>query len=89
MPEVRPIDANKLKKHPDMLLGVVPLIDAAPTLDYEPAVHAHWFLEREPDGSPYCFHCSNCDSDSHYIGIKTAYDFCPYCGAKMDEEVKE
>lgn len=102
--KVRPIDANALGNYkieiskeimecnPDIketfaIFGAA--IDRQPTLDYEPVVHAHWFLEREPNGSPYCFHCSNCDSDSHYIGIKTAYDFCPNCGAKMDEEVKE
>ncbi|MDD6490279.1 MAG: hypothetical protein PUG48_10835, partial [Clostridia bacterium] len=48
--------------------------------------HGKWILEREPDGKPYCFHCSICDSDFRYIGIKTAFDFCPNCGAKMETE---
>lgn len=45
-----------------------------------------WVLEREPDGNPFCYHCSNCDWDFSYIGIKTAYDFCPRCGVKMNTD---
>lgn len=46
--------------------------------------HGKWILEREPDGKPYCFHCSVCDPDFHYIGITVAYDYCPNCGAEME-----
>lgn len=46
--------------------------------------HGKWLLERQPNGKPYCFHCSVCDSDFHNIGIRTAYEYCPNCGAKMD-----
>lgn len=45
-----------------------------------------WLLEKEPNGKPYCFHCSVCDRDFHNTGIKTAYDYCPNCGSKMDKE---
>ena len=55
-----------------------------PAADVAEVKHGKWLLEREPDGKPYCFHCSVCDSDFHHIGIKTASDFCPNCGAKMD-----
>lgn len=48
-----------------------------------------WVLEREPNGKPYCFHCSVCDDDFHHIGIMVAYDYCPNCGAKMDSSVNE
>ena len=58
-----------------------------PAADVAPVWHGRWILEREPDGKPYCFHCSVCDDDFHYIGITVAYDYCPYCGAKMDLEV--
>lgn len=50
-------------------------------------VHGRWILEREPNGKPYCFHCSVCDSDYHCIGIVVASDYCPNCGAKMDGRV--
>ena len=52
--------------------------------DVAPVVHGRWVLEREPDGKPYCFHCSACDGDFHNIGITVAYDYCPNCGARMD-----
>ena len=55
-----------------------------PAADVAPVRHGRWILEREPDGKPYCFHCSVCDDDFHYIGIVTASDYCPNCGAKMD-----
>ena len=48
--------------------------------------HGRWILEREPDGTPYCFHCSVCDNDFHHIGIMTATDYCPNCGARMGKE---
>ena len=72
-------------------VGVVPLqvirqnIIDMPAADVVPVLHGRWILEREPDGKPYCFHCSVCDDDFHYIGITVAYDYCPNCGAKMDE----
>ena len=55
-----------------------------PAADVAPVVHGEWILEREPNGKPYCFHCSACDGDFHYIGITVKYDYCPNCGAKMD-----
>lgn len=57
--------------------------------DVAPVVHGRWILEREPNGKPYCFHCSVCDSYYHYIGIVTASDYCPNCGAKMDGDKNE
>lgn len=43
-----------------------------------------WIIERNPDGKISCFHCSECDPDFLYIGIRTAYQYCPRCGTKMD-----
>lgn len=51
--------------------------------------HGHWILKNGPDGTLYCFHCSVCDGGFHYIGITTGYDYCPLCGAKMDEEEED
>ena len=59
-------------------------INNAPTVDAVEVVHGRWLLERTPDGKPYCFHCSVCDDDFHYIGVTTAFRYCPNCGAKMD-----
>lgn len=59
-----------------------------PTIDAVPVVHGRWILEREPNGKPYCFHCSVCDGDFHHIGIKSATKYCPNCGSRMDLEVE-
>lgn len=65
-------------------------MEGIPLADVAPVRHGRWLLEREPDGTPYCFHCSACDDDFRYIGITVAYDYCPNCGAKMDlEEQKD
>ena len=62
----------------------IDMFEDAPAADVAPVVHGRWILERTPDGKPYCFHCSACDSDYHHIGITVATDYCPNCGAKMD-----
>ena len=59
-------------------------LNSIPAADVAPVRHGRWVLELEPNGKPYCFHCSVCDDDFHYIGITVAYDYCPNCGAKMD-----
>jgi len=59
--------------------------NAVPAADVRENKRGRWILEIEPDGKPYCFHCSVCDDDFHYIGITTKYNFCPNCGAKMEE----
>lgn len=51
--------------------------------------HGRWVVEKEPDGKPYCFHCSVCDVDFCRIEITAAYPYCPHCGAKMDLEEGE
>lgn len=64
-------------------------LEHAPTVDAVPVVHGRWLLEREPDGKPYCLHCSVCDGDFSNIGIMQGYDYCPNCGAKMDGGVED
>lgn len=75
------------EKHIDELFRdfyVIP--KETPTIEAEPVKHGKWLLEREPDGNPNGFHCSVCDGDFHNVGIRVAYDYCPFCGARMDGE---
>ncbi len=55
------------------------VIAAAPTLDYAPVVHGKWFYGAEYAGvhEVDCSVCGNYANDY--------YDFCPNCGAKMEE----
>ena len=73
----------------DCMMRVKSMVSKAPTADVAPVVHGRWILEREPNGKPYCFHCSVCDSDYHCIGIVVASDYCPNCGAMMDGGVDD
>lgn len=93
--KIRPIDANALKEKLKNLLNdfdkaptkkyVVRILlsmlgdeTQTPTLDYEPVVHAHW-----SDANGKWKKCSNCFRSNQYYS-----KYCPWCGAKMDEEVK-
>lgn len=64
-------------------------LDATPTADVAEVRHGEWILEKEPNGKPYCFHCSVCDDEFRRIEIKTKTPYCPHCGAKMDGKRRE
>lgn len=55
-------------------------LDEVPTADVQEVKHAHWEKENE-----YFTVCSNCEeialADHSYI----LSNYCPNCGAKMDE----
>ena len=71
------------------VLLVVGELEDAPEINAKPIIYAHWILEREPNGNPYCYHCSHCDADFHNIGIKCASKYCPDCGATMAERIED
>jgi hypothetical protein len=59
-------------------------IEAMPVIDAAPVVHGRWV---KGDGS-YTIYCSNCKNDAYWdtdYGPQE-FDYCPYCGAKMDLE---
>lgn len=64
--------------------SVIAKIEEAPTIDAKPVVHAHWTGSNGTD----CSHCERsymdvADADSWESS--DIPDFCPYCGAQMDE----
>lgn len=56
-------------------------IDEAPTIDAVPVKHGRWvWNDYGGFGNYHCSECGNiciCNGD---------YDYCPNCGARMDEE---
>lgn len=63
----------------DMALSA---IDETPTADVAPVVHAHWM-----GGGGLCSpYCSNCKK---YSPRGERFNYCPNCGAKMDEKESE
>ena len=64
-------------------MGVYHIPPDLPTLDVRENVHAHW-VYKALEGFPEITFpvCSNCDEDGiDYVES----NFCPYCGAVMDE----
>ena len=58
---------------------VLDMIRRTPTADVAPVVHAHWRLV-----SLNLWDCTNCHYVVDYVNKKSNY--CPDCGAKMDEK---
>lgn len=59
-------------------------IQALPTDDAAPVVHAKW-IESEIFDIGFWI-CSNCSFVSEAIAAPKLYNYCPNCGAKMDLE---
>lgn len=70
-------------------------IDEMPTIEAEPVRHGHW-IEYEPDNGIHFHKCSECGQGDMYQGTITDWNgrgfsfyykrqYCPVCGAKMDE----
>lgn len=59
----------------------------APMAEAKPVIHAHWYLKNNA-----AFHqCSNCekfapDCDDGFSVEEMLSEYCPHCGALMDEE---
>ena len=66
-------------------------IESFPTVDVAPVVHGRWELEYETYGKMRCSVCKKEALIEKVIddaGVITNYvdsDYCPNCGAKMDE----
>ena len=61
------------------------MIEDMPAVEARPVVHAHW----TGSNGTYCSHCERsymdvADADSWESS--DIPDFCPYCGAQMDEK---
>lgn len=68
---------------------VLDMIRRTPTADVAPVIHAHWKLNANKNHDI----CTNCGTfatmlfDDDGERIEWLSDYCPNCGAKMDEEV--
>ena len=62
-------------------------LSVAPTIEAKPVVHAHW-ISKNHHGYEWIFVCSNCDYIDGYP-FNDRSNYCPNCGAKMDEPIEE
>jgi len=60
-------------------------IDGLPTV--EERKHGHWIYDSECE----CYYCSNCGAAAlnNYRGLSTKSEFCPNCGAIMNEDSED
>lgn len=79
---------------PDLGRVIEENIERFPAEDVAPVVHAYWCgIEGDgydPDGNIVwdTFECSNC-GEEHYADGEPTWDYCPYCGARMDGKEDE
>lgn len=73
--------AIKAMTGPDAYAYFLALVCSAPTIAAAPVVHGKWI-------SPYTLdcHCSVCGEQPEREQGESVplYDYCPYCGARMD-----
>ena len=67
----------------DILDAIIEDISRMPTVEAKPIIHAKWVSSKIP-GS-ILSECSHCNFDCGAY----SYEYCPYCGAKMDGEENE
>ena len=76
---------------PDLGRVIEENIERFPAADVAPVVHAYWRgIEGDgydPEGSIVwdTFECTNC-GEEHYADGEPTWDYCPFCGARMDGE---
>lgn len=64
------------------MMGLLPSVDVAPV------IHARW-IKHNVDKFEYTLHCSNCGWIDALNAEWSKYNYCPNCGAKMDESEDE
>lgn len=68
------------------------LVKSSETVDAVPVVHGHWIsVDEDIRGFAEEFECSVCKRDINlgYYDTDCDYEYCPRCGAPMDEEEGE
>jgi hypothetical protein len=82
---MRLIDADALLEKHIFENTALRHINDAPTVDTRPVVHGEW--ERiDHDGSWKVCACSVCKKRTNFVNYTEAYNFCPNCGAKMNND---
>lgn len=60
-------------------MGVFDIINSQPAADVEEVRHGKWINDGD------CFHCSVCNKSFGFLSEKCVSNFCPNCGAKMEQ----
>lgn len=57
-------------------------------LTVDPVKHGHWTNAGVNNECFWLMQCSVCRGLASQVAEHFVYEFCPHCGAKMDEEVR-
>lgn len=60
------------------------ILEKCETVDAVPVRHGKWVIESDPSIGWERVTCSECGENVTSIGY--AFDYCPNCGAKMEED---
>lgn len=77
-------NGSVLGRHTGLADCIASEIAAIPSAGVVPAKHAHWKPNNWTQTRNQLVSCSRCRYEMPYPGE----NYCPNCGAKMDEEVK-
>lgn len=81
---MRLIDADKIDfSYCDDEFDCIFVVDKALTIDAAPVVHGHW--EHDETGANFCSVCYEYPYDDGEYHLLWHTDYCPHCGAKMEE----
>ena len=82
---MRLIDADALKANINTAFwsNIEKIIDSAPPIDAVSVVRGEWKDQLNYRDGSYYNVCSECGYFDDERDDLTAYNFCPYCGAKM------
>lgn len=72
----------------------IAIIKNAPTIEAEPVKHGRWIIRDNPGTGWYRVTCSECGEDvtsvvpviGFFPDAKVVWDYCPNCGAVMEEQ---
>lgn len=82
---------NALELYPSEYAELEDALNRIPAADVAPVRHGRWIKENSRKKS-YLWICSNCRKIAYFCGGdgKCAYQYCPHCGAIMDDmEVRD
>ena len=70
---------------------VLASIENAPTIEAEPIRHGHWMSYEFATDYRWrkCSVCGTADEYINILGLEAIRRYCPFCGAKMDEEIED
>lgn len=74
------------------IAGAKQVVDKIQTADVQPVIHAHWEYRYDTGIYQTEFLCSRCKGliETYSCTVdEVEYEYCPHCGAKMDEEVED